>query len=936
MQEIKLDQIRYKTNWELLEQLDALTAHQLRIRGLNNLHFCVTEKNELNIYKTRYGLIDYYHSQEGALDQARQIISEDFLQNAQLIYMYGLGMGYMYAALKDWLHEKSNRYLILFEDDLEVIHCFLYGELAETLLRDRQVFIFYFQDIQEDYLRFCQLHSNFLTLKPKFLALPYYAYRKEDQTRMICYRIFFDHNLISMMHQEYLSGQSGFLKNFYHNLLSLPEHHLAQDLFGQFKNKPAIICGAGPSLENNIELLKTLSDRAIIFAGGSALNVINAYGLTPHFGVGIDPNPEQYHRFLTNHTFHIPFFYRSRMAYQALQLIPGPKIYVAGSYSLLAAWFEEQLNIYLPKIDEGHNVVNFCTEIARFLGCHPIIYVGMDLAFTQIKTYASGIATHPLWLGKSNPYQHQKDQQLITVQGIDGQAIQTKWDWMAESDWLSQYARRHADTQMINASEGGLGFSSIPNESLLSVSRKYLQQSYDWEDAIHAGIQMGTHSINRYAIILLINKLKDSLNQCHMYCSSIIQEIAKDSRYTSTAILNETLLNNELGYQHFLKSFDQTIQFILLSHDTFKKSIQSPLTTIFTRYQFLENVIAQHLNFIHQAMQQFIFSPPPLKQHRQPIPPDMEQSQSRLEGDHILIEDSEIHLSIQDLFKPDDAWIQHHPTGALKTESFYLNGHLHGPVRFYSINGIILAETWFLHGKRQGKSLQRYSSGHLYSVRHYQDHLLTGTQLYLFENGVIHLSLPYQQGRLNGTVSIYNVEGQIQREIQYQNGSRHGYERLWNANGQLVIECEYQNGQPFRTARQWHSNGQLEKEIHIYSAKEEDFDSFVWDETGKLIQQFRRGIEDYTNYYEQKQEQADFIEGSVKLIMDHVEKLLKEQAIQPEDEELIKGFKSLQEELNRIKTLKADLDTFKQQNLEQAEQARQQKERLSTNEEKSS
>ena len=60
------------------------------------------------------------------------------------------------------------------------------------------------------------------------------------------------------------------MKNVFSNFLFNHSIKKAEDLFGKFHGIPAIICGAGPSLTRHIETLKNISDRALIFGGGSA------------------------------------------------------------------------------------------------------------------------------------------------------------------------------------------------------------------------------------------------------------------------------------------------------------------------------------------------------------------------------------------------------------------------------------------------------------------------------------------------------------------------------------------------------------------------------------------------------------------------------------------------------------------------------------------
>ena len=85
---------------------------------------------------------------------------------------------------------------------------------------------------------------------------------------------------------EYLIQGRPYYSNFYKNLFELPKAKPASSLFSKFDKVPAIICGAGPSLEKNLPLLGTLKDRAIIFAGGTAMNALNAQGMLSTFWCG--------------------------------------------------------------------------------------------------------------------------------------------------------------------------------------------------------------------------------------------------------------------------------------------------------------------------------------------------------------------------------------------------------------------------------------------------------------------------------------------------------------------------------------------------------------------------------------------------------------------------------------------------------------------------
>ncbi|WP_068467182.1 6-hydroxymethylpterin diphosphokinase MptE-like protein [Candidatus Protochlamydia phocaeensis] len=925
----------FNANWELLAQINPLAAYRLEfVWEEYKLTPCETEKGEFNLCSSRYGIKNYYHSQKGALDEAQAQLSQDVLAKADVLYIFGLGLGYFYDAILPWLQQNQDRHVVFLEDDLEVISYFLHTERAADLLRNPQVTLFYFHEYIQDYDRFCQLLMTFSNRRLQFLTLPYYAAKREIQALILCYNILHDSSLMSTIHNEYLSGQTGFLANFYRNfLLMYQSSYAASGLFGQFKNIPAIICGAGPSIHKNIYLLKSLADRALIFAGGSSLNVLNHVGITPHFGLGVDPNSEQYHRLLANHTFYLPYLYRPRVSHEAFQLMQGPKLYIPGSVNRLASWFEKKLDMPAESIDEGHNVVNLCTEIAYRMGCNPIIYVGMDLAFTEIQSYASGINTHPLWIELSQPYST-TNLETVRRQDINGKWINTKWDWIAESAWLSHFAQQHPDVKMINATEGGLGFAPVPNYPLAEVANQYLKKSYDLSDWVHADIQNSKLNIKQSTIFNLITEVKMSLTRCINILKQVIEEktplfnstedLSQVEFYTPQTILQESEMQNELGYQHFLTLFENAYLYIQNAKQMTYHRHPPSFSQHLGRYHFLLSIANQNINLMTRAVHRFITSPPPItysQESRSFSHPPKEVYQFS-EG-RLQIKDPELGIFIDDLysFTPQtDRLAYYYPNEQLKGEMFYFEQRLHGPSRFYNPQGGLLAESWFFKGNCEGKSLQYYPSGNVSSIRRFKHNLLFGKQEYFYENGTPHVIMHYQEGFLHGEVLIYTITGKLIRELHYHKGQRHGVEKMWDNNGQLLMECHYQEGTPVGQARQWDPKGWLFKEVTFHRFPN-DFDLSIWNAEGKRIQFFEHGIEDFSALYEDTQKTANELDATLQGMLKQLYPLV-EQKFKDSPSDIEEQFSAIKDSIQEMQKLRTNLDEIMQDNLKRAEEAK--------------
>lgn len=63
-----------------------------------------------------------YHAQENPADEARRFFDSIELHGISLLLVYGIGLGYFYDAAKEWLRADAGRFLIILEDDLEVLY----------------------------------------------------------------------------------------------------------------------------------------------------------------------------------------------------------------------------------------------------------------------------------------------------------------------------------------------------------------------------------------------------------------------------------------------------------------------------------------------------------------------------------------------------------------------------------------------------------------------------------------------------------------------------------------------------------------------------------------------------------------------------------------------------------------------------------------------
>ncbi|WP_059359182.1 motility associated factor glycosyltransferase family protein [Parachlamydia acanthamoebae] len=603
-------------NIELWSQTEPRIARLLAYQEPQNVEFCESQNGQLNLKRGEL----HYHSPLNPLEEAKGWFSTINQKDVRVLYVYGVGLGYYYEAAKEWLHLDPHRHLVFLEDDLEVIYRLLETEGGTALLEDPQVTLHYFEELTEKSEVLDALYWNFVLARLQVSALLLYQNARQEKYIELHHKIVYDATVKDALVEEYLLYGAGFFKNFYPNMLMLPESYYGNCFFGKFNQVPAIICGAGPSLKHSLEALKGLSDRALIFAGGSALNALDAAEITPHLGAGIDPNAEQYERLNRHQGYEVPFFYRNRLFYGAFQQIHGPRLYITGSGGYdISEWFEEKFGLDTTFFDEGHNVVNFSTQIAHAMGCNPIIFVGMDLAYTDLQAYADGVLKDAQVTPQQIVETEDFDNAAFLKKDIFGKPIYTMWKWVAESDWIASFAEEHPETAFFNATEGGLGFEGIQNQSLAYIAEKYLKTRYNLKDRIFGEIQNSQMpQVTELAVREAIEEIQTSLRNCVEHLDILIQDAQELSEkiekghevphqmQSGRAALAETDLAEEPAYEYILAIFNEVysrmlnheVRLLKLSKENEWKKKQQVLHISMKKLTFLKDVASANLELM--------------------------------------------------------------------------------------------------------------------------------------------------------------------------------------------------------------------------------------------------------------------------------------------------------------------------------------------------
>lgn len=491
-----------------------------------------------------------------------KMVSSLKADNLEVVYVYGLGLGYYYFPFKKWLEENRERDLIFIDENLAVLKAFMEMGHAEEILKHPQVHIRMNLDKKrlDTFLDECA--ATFPVEKIGVIALA--SYKKNYRSRFYRLREKL-HRMTTVRHALYHENRfypllfENYLPNFYR----LEKSFDGNGLKDAFKGIPAIICGAGPSLNHDLETLRQLEDRALIFAGGSAITALSNQGIRPHFGVAYDPNDEELQRFMAASAFELPLLYATRLHAGIFNTQNGPTGYLHSETGGMAEyWMEQELGLKQHPMNPGLTIeaisVTAATlPLAGLYGCDPIILLGVDLAFTNNQTYGTGVITSTSTSFKKRQEETCSSEKILTRTDLYGNPVKTLIKWVMESATISAYAKHNSSTTFINATSGGLGFKEIPHILLSDIP---LSTTYDLHALVHQAIETHPLPIPPGKVEAKLLKLKSSLEKASEYVIIALEELdrikGKDPE-TGRLIFAQIELENLDAYTALLEPHDR-------------------------------------------------------------------------------------------------------------------------------------------------------------------------------------------------------------------------------------------------------------------------------------------------------------------------------------------------------------------------------------------
>ncbi len=255
-------------------------------------------------------------------------------------------------------------------------------------------------------------------------------------------------------------------ENILRNLPAMFSHPSGSLFQGILKGTPGFIVAAGPSLDRNKHYLRNVGDRGLIIAVDTTYPILRREGIHPHLSVTADPTPLNLKHYVDfpcmDETF---LFFSPSVHWEVLNRVEAKLVSLPLPVSRTLNRFPTTLGMPLY-LKPGLNVAQTALSLAIYLGCDPVVFVGLDLSFgrTGGGTHAEGAALRRTITPSSQPGRMvvellgtgptHEEFEPVYVPGNDSQDVPTSKFWLSYLRSIEQDVSESA-VRCINATEGG-------------------------------------------------------------------------------------------------------------------------------------------------------------------------------------------------------------------------------------------------------------------------------------------------------------------------------------------------------------------------------------------------------------------------------------------------------------------------------------------------
>jgi len=499
----------------------------------------------------------YINSKYNPVKEAKQLIEKSFINKNSIYILLGLGLGFHLQTLIKKVDLSAK--IIIFEKSLSLARlAFTHNDFSDALNHPGVTFHINIdpsalQDLIYEERTNIAIHGySIINIKTLIdLEKPYYTAIK---------------NKLEQSHQKFqinINTQAAFSKIFYKNIfdnIKLIIKSPGIKLFKEkFSGKPSVVVSAGPSLDKNIGIIKSVRKNIIVITVATALKPLLQSGVKPDFVVAVDPHADTLQSF---HIEKIPedmwLIFVPCIPSSICSLFNKKRIMIDSSIPL-AKWITDKSETK-GSLDNVYSVAHSAFYLSRYMGCEPIILVGQDLSFDRYRMHCKATfynqkhednihSDTTLGLVEYNNYKKYSGSITSTLNIFDNNSNTTK----AMETYKYQFINNiNKGSKILNATEGGVDIPGTENISLKEALNKFCKKNVaSSTSSVMKSIKMpNKDSLLKGSVIKQIKNFKNLIRK--------LEHIKKDNQLLEIKLIdkNKFITDMEKFYKDMIVDTD--------------------------------------------------------------------------------------------------------------------------------------------------------------------------------------------------------------------------------------------------------------------------------------------------------------------------------------------------------------------------------------------
>lgn len=415
----------------------------------------------------------YLHSRRDPGREARRVIAEGVSQRATTILILGFGLGYHVDAA---LSIRSEAKVVVVIPSVSVFASALAARDLRHILENPRL-VLLVQPSPETVAYALRAHES-----GELAVVPLRGERTESRRD---YWAAIDAAVASYKHRREINRNTLirfgrlWVRNLARNLRAFADARPVRELAGALRGFPALVLGAGPSLDRILPRLPELAKRMVVIAVDTALAPCLYAGVEPDFLVVVDPqywNTRHLDRLRLEKTILISESSTHSRVFRLFRRLPT---YFCSSLFPLGEYLEETVG-ERGRLGAGGSVSTTAWDFARYLGSREIVTAGVDLGFPERQTHCRGsffeerahLLSSRLSPAETQIFAYLYDADPYLVQATDGSQVLTDKRMVVYRWWFENQAAMHAEVRTLTTSAGGVRIAGV---ELVAMEELYRQ-----------------------------------------------------------------------------------------------------------------------------------------------------------------------------------------------------------------------------------------------------------------------------------------------------------------------------------------------------------------------------------------------------------------------------------------------------------------------------